>query len=401
MKRKYLLLRITLFILMICLGTVIALLADETTGLALNDLSDVPVKTLDGATFEDTLYTTLAGNNRGIYRSDDYGRSWEKVTDGPEVPINTVEVHPTNSDTFFAGTAGGFNPDVGSLWYSNNRGETWQQYTLNLPTNPEGELPAVTALSVDPNHPGVLYVGTAGQGLYRVQSGYAGYQRVGSSLADHLYIKDIVAEPNKPVYAISTEGLLVIEDNTWQQLDTLPDAPLSLAVDPSNPQLLYAGTVGYGIHRSIDGGQTWQAINEGLGWQPGVILRVPAIALDEDKPEHLAIATAFSIGSQLVGDGIYESFDNGEHWTKIADEQEIVEHLTIEAGGIYAATDKGLKRYGNPLPVASPKLWLRTLFNPSEPQILILALTAALAILVLLGRTDWLAKMQRKPIKNK
>jgi hypothetical protein len=56
------------------------------------------------------------------------------VTSGPEASIHTVEIHPTNPDTLFAGTTGGFNPDVGSLWYSNDRGETWQQYTLNLPT---------------------------------------------------------------------------------------------------------------------------------------------------------------------------------------------------------------------------------------------------------------------------
>jgi photosystem II stability/assembly factor-like uncharacterized protein len=222
------------------------------------------------------------------------------------------------------------------------------------------------------------------------------YQRVGDSLANHLYIKDIVVEPNSLVYAITTEGLLVIEDDTWRQLDTLPNAPVSLAVDPSNPQILYAGTVGYDVHRSTDGGQSWQAINEGLGWQPGIILRTTAIALDEDNPQHLAIATAFSIGSRLVGDGIYESFNGGEHWVKIAEEREIVEHLTIEAGGIYVATDKGIKRYGNPLLVTAPELWLHTLFNPSESQILILAPTIALAILVLLTRTDWLAKMQRK-----
>lgn len=393
MKKLNLWVRVGLFILIICLGTGAALLASETTGLALADLSDVPVETLTETDDGGTLYASLSGGIQGIYRSADKGRSWQKMNTLPDVAVNALELHPTHP-TIFVGTKG-VNRNEDSLWYSNNQGETWQPYSLNLPADPNGKLPVVTALTVDPNHPGILYVGTEGRGLYRVQSGYAGFEAIGNSSMQNLHINDVVARPGSQVYAVASEGLMVIEDDDLRRIDTLPDAAVSLAIDPQNPQILYAGTVGYGIHRSIDGGQSWQPLNNGLGLQPGVILRVPAIAVDEDDPQHLALATAYSVDSRLTGEGIYESFNGGEHWVKIGDTRELVNRITIEAGGVYVATNQGLTRYGNPLPATSPgTVFSRSLSNPTLTQALILILTLVLGGVVLLGQIGWLSEKE-------
>jgi hypothetical protein len=204
-----------------------------------------------------------------------------------------------------------------------------------------------------------------------------------------------VATVDSPVYAVTTDGLIVIEGDAWRRIDTLPDGAVSLAIAPQDPKTLYVGTVGYGAHRSSDGGQSWQPINQGIGLQPGVILRIPAIAVDEANPQHLVVATAFSVGSQLVGDGVYESFDAGESWAKVGENRELVRHLTIEDGGIYAATAEGLVRYGAPLSPVSPDT-IRTrvdgLTTPTGVQSLILAVTAAVAGWLLIGRLNWLSK---------
>ena len=390
MTKKPFLLRIALFTLVFCLGLVVILLTNETTGLALADLSNISGISLAEATYDDTLYATLNQDNRGIYSSNDYGRTWQKIAGLPDVAVNALEVHPTNEKTIFVGTNGKENPADGSLWYSNDQGQTWQRYTLSLPADPQGQLPKVTALTVDPNHPGMLYVGTEGRGVYRVQSGYAGFELIGNPSTQNLYVNDIVVEPNSNVYAVTTEGVMVLEDDKWRRIDALPDAPVSLAVDPSDPQTLYAGTVGYGLFRSIDGGQHWQPLNDGLGLEPGIILRIPAIVVDEDNSQHLALSAAYSVGSRLVGDGIYESFNGGRHWVKIADTREIVDQLQIEEGGIYAVTDSGLSHYGNPLPSNSPGtwLWVRSLINLTEVQILTLVLTVVVGALILSSRIE-------------
>jgi len=44
-----------------------------------------------------------------------------------------------------------------------------------------------------------------------------------------------------------------------------PDAPVtSLAVDPKNPDTVYAATFTNGVLKTIDGGQSWNAMNTGL-----------------------------------------------------------------------------------------------------------------------------------------
>lgn len=385
MKKINIVLRITLFTLILSLGLMATWFAGETTSFALADLSDATVEAMTKAANGDTLYAVLGDGKQGIFRSDDSGRSWQMISDPPAANISTIAVHSANKQILFAGTSGGqiTNGDT-SLWYSSDKGHTWDRYGITLPASPEGELPAVNVITTDPNHPGLLYVGTEGRGLFRVDS--RGFSRVGNVPLYNLYVKDIVAIPDGPVYAVTTEGLLAIEGDGWRKIEPLPDGIVSLAVDPTNPNMLYIGTVGYGAHRSTDGGETWQAINSGLGLQPGIILRVSAITVDKDNPQHLALATAFGVGSHLSPDGIYQSFDAGQSWHRIADTKQLVNRLTTKEGGVYAATAKGLVRYGAPLEPA-PLLQLRSLVSsPTVTQSAILVLTVVFGGFSLLGR---------------
>jgi hypothetical protein len=38
----------------------------------------------------------------------------------------------------------------------------------------------------------------------------------------------------------------------------------ALKIDPANSSILYLGTVNSGVFRSVDGGATWSAFNDGL-----------------------------------------------------------------------------------------------------------------------------------------
>src|SRR6185436_7809881 len=60
----------------------------------------------------------------------------------------------------------------------------------------------------------------------------------------------------------------------------------SLAVDPTNPSTVYAGTDGGGVFKTTTGGIGWTAINTGLTGNFGIAM-VRAIAIDPANPSTL------------------------------------------------------------------------------------------------------------------
>lgn len=388
-------LRLGLFTLILVLGTVTTLVLGEVESLARADLSQAPIRTMATAPEGQALYATLADAARlGIYRSEDYGRTWQLASPGPGVSLNTLIVHPVNEQVLYAGAAGGPVASTNNLWRSDDGGKSWRKFFLSLPGNVDGVIPAVTALAIDPTQPQALYVGTAGQGVYRFDVGYDGYgyELVGGVSLHEAQVAQLMVGPDNRVYALTVGGLFTSKgDEAWQKLDTLPDYPVSLAVAPTDPDTLYAGAASSGAYLSTDGGRTWTNIADGLGLIPGAALRVTALTVDEADSWHVAAATAYGIGKRLAGGGVYESKDGGRNWAKLGDVDDLVTELTFSNGEIQAATAHGLIRFGAPSNPASPPIpfGLDSLIQLSGRQIFVLTLTTGLAGLALVGHKRW------------
>ncbi len=401
MKKINLIVRMGLFSLILGLGTLGALLVGETKGLALTDLSGTSVQVVAAVPQDDVVYATLSGDSQasGIYRSEDNGSTWQFLGSGPDVAINTLIPHPTDASVLYAGTIGGPATTTYNLWLSDDGGQTWRQFQPGLPVSPEGLLPAINTLAIDPSQPGILYVGTAGQGVYRLETGLDsyGYDLMGGLSLYNAHVQQLTPGSEGQVYALTSEGLFVSDGGAWQELST-PEMSASLAVAADEPQTLYVGGVSTGMYRSTDGGQTWESTNNGLEMIPGAALRVTALTVDENDPRHVAAATAHGLGNRLAPGGVYESVDGGYSWTKLASADGVVTQLTLDQGIVYAATEAGLARYGE-LSQTSPPVTalsrLRSLANPSGVQVLILTLTVLLAGLTLVGRTQWVLRRSR------
>ena len=113
-----------------------------------------------------------------------------------------------------------------------------------------------------------------------------------------------------------------------------------VAVDPSNPQVVYTGSWGSGVFKSRDGGQRWQPANDGLD-----NLYINSLAIDPILPSTLYAGTYKS--------QVYKSEDGGSTWawsgTGMQD-QAIVYTIAIDpitTNTIYAGT-RGLSNNGNP-----------------------------------------------------
>jgi photosystem II stability/assembly factor-like uncharacterized protein len=78
----------------------------------------------------------------------------------------------------------------------------------------------------------------------------------------------------------------------------------ALAVDPTNPNVIYAGTAYHGVYKSIDGGVTWIASSVGL---PSSNLNISTLLVDPTNPSivYLSASTPY---------GIFKSLDAGATW---------------------------------------------------------------------------------------
>lgn len=164
---------------------------------------------------------------------------------------------------------------------------------------------------------------------------------------DHVHA--LVMLPGSHTLFLGTHnGLLQSKDDgrTWVPVP-LPEATkgidvMTLAADPSNPQILYAGTHERGVLKSRDGGKTWEEVNIGLGGRD-----VHALTIDPNQPK--------TLHAWVVGKGIYRTTDGGGKWPRVDDGPENPEvkalasvNIPTGMGGIYlyAGTATGL--YRNP-----------------------------------------------------
>lgn len=95
----------------------------------------------------------------------------------------------------------------------------------------------------------------------------------------------------------------------------------SLAIHPSNPDIVYVGTERNGVVRSTDGGRTWERLRNGIRHAAFGYPEVWDIAISPANPARLIAATADSPGP-ATGDypssiaGVYQSTDGGETWSR-------------------------------------------------------------------------------------
>lgn len=96
---------------------------------------------------------------------------------------------------------------------------------------------------------------------------------------------------------------------TWKPVDNLPFAFLQTVIaDPVTPTTLYAASTDRGLFKSVDGGITWSSSSNGIAG--GV---VQALAIDPANPQNLYAATGLGVTPGVV----YKSTDGGNTWSAV------------------------------------------------------------------------------------
>lgn len=400
-KRTFkLIIRGILFLFMLGLGLTLILLFDEKPGLALVDLSNTPMQTVATGIEGDVLYIVSEDQAQpGIYRNDPDSHTWQFTGPGPGVTINSLAIHPANQNVLFAGSDGGPLTETNNLWRSEDGGQTWRKFFLSLPAQPDGVLPAVTTLAVDPNRPETLYVGTDGQGVYRFDVGPEGYgySLVGDVAFHDMRIKSLTMGADSQVYALTHDGLFASNNgDTWRKMALPPEMPVSLGAAAVGDHKLYTLGASGNVYRSTDEGQSWEKVGGEWWTVPEATLRGGSLTVDQNDPNHVIISTAYEVNGQQVGGNIYETLNAGHNWAKVADLHGTANRLIIDGEAIYAMVPGGLVQYREPVTPPSGDLLAGIPFlNQFTPvQFLILALTLMLSGLILLSSVEELLRLR-------
>jgi photosystem II stability/assembly factor-like uncharacterized protein len=253
----------------------------------------------------------------GLWKTVNHGISFESVFDNqPDFAIGAVALAQSRPDTVYVGTGEANNSrstyDGNGVYKSVDGGKTWTK--AGLPN--AGRIGRIV---VHPKNPDIVFVAASGK----------------------LYSEN----PDRGVYR-STDGGKTWTKTLDHKVDGREIGAIDIAMDPSNPNVLYAATYdkvrrpwtfgeggpGSALFKSTDGGATWRQLTTGL--PTGMLGRIGiSIARSDPKTVYAVIENANSrtvppeerrkrlaegFGDNSIGDEFYRSDDAGATWRKVA-----------------------------------------------------------------------------------
>ncbi len=242
----------------------------------------------------------------------------------------------SNPMLYYMGTTGG------GIWKTTDAGITWTNIS-------DGQLKtsSVGAIAVAESDPNVIYAGMGehavrgvmtsnGDGMYKSTDAGKTWKHIG--LDKSMHISDVIIHPSNPevvyvavqgaLYGPSTErGVYKTIDGgeNWSKVLYVSNntGASSLTMDMTNPRILYAsmwqhqrypwtmesGGPNSDLYKSVDGGENWEKMEEGLPEEFGK----SGISVSRANP-NLVYAIIEAEGDK---GGLYRSIDAGKKWSLI------------------------------------------------------------------------------------
>ena len=285
----------------------------------------------------ETVYAAVTGplfgpsQERGVYKTTDGGRSWNKIKYIDEnTGFTDIAIDRSNTNVLYAASYqrrrthccfNGGGPGS-AIWKTTDGGRSWTKMTgRGLPAGTYGRI----GLDVSRSSPGTVYAqieaGLTGQatdpeagrggGGGGGGGGYDACNNGGPGGGFPVGGRAGGAPPTAPALNPATGGIFRSDNGggTWRHVSNCNARPMyfsQLRVDPQNVNALYVA--GLPIAKSLDGGTTFATLNEAGGnGAPGHV-DVHAIWIDPRNPNHIMNGN---------DGGLDVSYDQGRTWTSL------------------------------------------------------------------------------------
>uniref|UniRef100_Q01W23 IPT/TIG domain-containing protein n=1 Tax=Solibacter usitatus (strain Ellin6076) TaxID=234267 RepID=Q01W23_SOLUE len=132
------------------------------------------------------------------------------------------------------------------------------------------------------------------------------------------------AAPADPSILFAASGSQIWKSSdggsTWSMISQFAGgvSVSGLAVDPTKSTTVYAGTPTVGINRSIDGGATWTAINNGITSAPDGSIRVGGVWVEPASPNVIFTSTAFGLARSTDSGATWKTVGGGNSFSAVA-----------------------------------------------------------------------------------
>ncbi|MBN2731238.1 MAG: hypothetical protein JXR26_02305 [Balneolaceae bacterium] len=283
--------------------------------------------------------SVFAQSNESTLTSSSYkGLSFRNI--GPAFTsgrIADIAIHPDDDNMWYVAVGSG------GVWKTRNAGTTWDPIFDDQPSY------SIGSVTIDPNNPSTIWVGTGenvggrhvgyGDGVYRSDDGGKNWTNMGLKESEHIS-KVIIHPENSDIIWVAAQGPLwnkggqrglykstdggqnwnkVLGGNEWTGVT-------DLVMDPRDPNIMYAATwqrhrvvysymgggPGSGIHKSTDGGETWTELKQGL---PKSNMGKIGLAISPQQPDIVYAAITLD---RTTG-GVFTSKNGGGSWKKMSD----------------------------------------------------------------------------------
>ncbi|MFK7885447.1 MAG: glycosyl hydrolase [Gammaproteobacteria bacterium] len=248
--------------------------------------------------------------------------------------ISDIVIHPDNPRHWYVAVGSG------GIFETVNGGTTW------TPIFEDQTSYSIGSITLDPNNPSTIWVGTGenvsgrhmgfGDGVYRSDDGGASWTNMGLKDSERIGMIRVDPRDSDVVFVAAQgplwsgggdRGLFKTTDGgkNWNKIlgGNEYTGVGEVHLDPRNPDVLYANTwqrlrsvaglmnggPDSGIHKSTDGGDTWTKLSKGL---PDEVMGKIGLAISQQKPDVIYAQIELS---QRKG-GFWRSTDGGTSWEK-------------------------------------------------------------------------------------